>query len=404
MTVETLARTRAGSVTQLVCHPRLPLVAGLDAERPAVHIWDCGELRELGTVGADSTVYTDEEEDYGRDRVLRSPAVAWHPEDAQLVVTGEHDVVQWTPAGLTELDEVPPIAAYRYRCLAFSPDGQRLWAYPSSSGDEYSAWEGSDVLDLASGSVGAGPRWDTGVAVHPAGGLYATLCSDQGATLCVFARPDQTRLRRALILDADGYGPPMFSADGRYLAIRGNAYENSLEVFEFPSLHRVLATVLGEPNPGYPYPDEWLDQKNAWSRHNIAFGATLWLGTPNGTLIEVDIDNQQAVEHDILAGSPVKALCATPTGELVVATGAGELVLLATGSAPTQTADAELVRAFLDSTSDVPDDGDLEDNLDVTDGTRSWTPDDRAAVTTATDTDPPWLQLTAAINNARRQA
>ena len=39
---ETVARVRVGSgapVNQLVCHPRLPLVAGLDSERPA------GEIR-----------------------------------------------------------------------------------------------------------------------------------------------------------------------------------------------------------------------------------------------------------------------------------------------------------------------------------------------------------------------
>src|ERR1017187_8726803 len=42
---ETVARIRVGSgvpVEQLVCHPRLPLVAGLDSERPSVHVWDCG--------------------------------------------------------------------------------------------------------------------------------------------------------------------------------------------------------------------------------------------------------------------------------------------------------------------------------------------------------------------------
>ena len=80
-------------------------------------------------------------------------------------------------------------------------------------------------------------------------------------------------LSRALILDCDGYETPVFSADGRHFAIRGNAYDDSVEVFEFPSLTRVLATTLGEPSPGYPYPAEWLAQMRAWSRHNLAFGA-----------------------------------------------------------------------------------------------------------------------------------
>ena len=91
-----------------------------------------------------------------------------------------------------------------------------------------------------------------------------TFQSDQGATLGLFARVDQGStpaamrvLRRALILDCDGYQTPVFSADGRHLAIRGNAYDNSVEVFEFPSLTRVLATTLGDPSPGYPYPAEW---------------------------------------------------------------------------------------------------------------------------------------------------
>ena len=201
----------------------------------------------------------------------------------------------WTPAGLSELEGLPPTAAYR--SLAFSPDGHTLWASPSS-GDEGNAWESSDSLDLASGTVGAGPHGDTGVAAHPAGGLVAALCSDQGATLGLFARVDQEStpaamrvLRRALILDADGYETPILSADGRHFAIRGNAYENSLEAFEFPSLDRVLATTLGEPNPGYPYAQKWLDQMRAWSRHNIAFGAlpgVLWVATPTGTLVKVE--------------------------------------------------------------------------------------------------------------------
>lgn len=416
--METVARLRADSgvrVERLVCHPRVPLVAGLDSERPAVHIWDCGagKLHELGTVGAGSPVYGDV---FGWERAKRTPAVAWHPDQPLLVVAGEGAVVRWTPAGLTELAGLLPAAAYR--SLAFSPDGHALWASPSSR-DEGNAWESSDSVDLASGTVGVGPRWDTGVAAHPAGGLVATLCSDQGATLGLFARVDQDSrpaamrvLCRALILDADGYQTPVFSADGRHFAIRGNAYENSLEVFEFPSLVRVLATILGEPSPGYPYPQDWLEQYRAWSRHNIAFAAqpgVLWVGTPAGTLVEVDLDHQHVVEHDVLAGSPVTGLGATAAGELAVASGGGDLVLVSVraASAKVHAAGSDTLRAmvtaFLDATSEVPDDGHLETHLVVTDGERTWEPDDLAAVTTATATDPTWLQLQAAINNARGQ-
>lgn len=405
-----------------MCHPRLPLAAGLHAERPAVSVWECGpgQLHELGTTGADSTVYGDA---LGWERIRRTPAVAWHPEEPLLVVAGEGRTVRWTPTGLSELDGAPPTA--RYRSLAFSPNGRTLWASPSSDGED-DAWERSDVLDLASGTVSTGPRWDTGVAEHPAGGVLATLHSDQGATLGLFARVDEETaparmrvLRRALILDADGYETPVFSADGRHLAIRGNAYGNSLDVFAFPSLHRVLATTLGEPSPGYPYPPEWLEQMRAWSRHNIAFGArpgVLWIGTPTGTLVELDLDlgldGQQAVEHDVLAGSPVAALAATATGEFLVAGRGGDLVLLSvrgdSAQAPAMDGDTAraTVTAFLDTTSDVPDvpeGGDLEAHLVVTDGARTWEPDDLEAVNTATATDPSWLQLQAAVNTARDQ-
>jgi hypothetical protein len=215
-----------------------------------------------------------------------------------------------------------------------------------------------------------------------------------------------------VILDVDGYQTPIFSADGRHFAIRGNAYENSLEVFEFPSLDRVLATTLGEPNPGYPYPHEWLEQMFTWSRHNIAFGVepgVLWVGTPTGTLVEIDLDDQRGVEHDVLAGSPVTGLGATATGELVAASGEGDLVLLSVlaSSTKVRAADSDALRAtvaaFLDGTSEVPDGGDLETHLVVTDGARTWRPADLATVTTATAADPTWLQLQAAINNARNQ-
>jgi hypothetical protein len=219
-------------------------------------------------------------------------------------------------------------------------------------------------------------------------------------------------LRRALILDADGYQTPAFSTDGRRFAIRGNAYENSLEVFEFPSLSRLLAVTLGEPNPGYPRPQEWLAQMRAWSRHNIAFAArpgVLWVGTPAGALAEVDLDDKHVVTHDALAGCPVTALAATAAGELVAATGGSDLALLSvlTGSTKAPATDSGMARAtvtaFLDATAEVPGDGELETHLVISDGTRTWQPDDLAAVITATAADPAWLQLQAAINNARGQ-
>ncbi|MEU9167931.1 hypothetical protein AB0D34_09060 [Streptomyces sp. NPDC048420] len=414
--VETVARARVGSgtsVERLVCHPRLPLVAGLDSVRPAVHVWECGagQLRELGTVGAKSAVHDDNAPWL---RGQRTPGLTWHPEQPLLVVAGEDGTVRWTREGVADMEGLPPAA--RYSCAAFSPDGRTLWASPSSDGDG-DAWERSDVVDLASGAVATGRPWDTGVAEHPGGGLVTTLSSDQGATHVLFATVEHASgtavmrvRRRGLVLDCDGYETPVFSADGRHLAIRGNAYDNSVEVFAFPSLQRVLATTLGDPSPGYPYPDEWLKQMHSWSRHNLAFDSrrpgVLWVGTPRGTLVEVDMDGDHAAEHEVLAGSPVTALTVTATGELLVAGGDGELLLL---SVPAESLGSygdtarAAVAAFLDATSEVPDDGELEEHLVVTDGSRTWEPDDLTTVTTATGTDPTWLRLQAAINEVRDQ-
>ncbi|MGI5452625.1 hypothetical protein ACQEWB_05460 [Streptomyces sp. CA-249302] len=69
----------------------------------------------------------------------------------------------------------------------------------------------------------------------------------------------------------------------------------------------------------------------------------------------------------MLNGTPVTGLAATPTGDLVVATGAG----------------------------------DLETHLVLTDGTRTWDNADLAAVTAADASDPTWLRIQAAVNNIR---
>ncbi|MGC0379774.1 hypothetical protein [Streptomyces sp. SAI-229] len=198
------------------------------------------------------------------------------------------------------------------------------------------------------------------------------------------------------------------------MAIRGNAYDNSVEVFELPSLRRVLTTTLGDPSPGYPYPQEWLDQMKAWSRHNITFGprpGVLWIATPAGALVEVDLETQQAVEHDVLTRSRLSALAATANGELLVAGSGGELMLLSVLTGPTQTRTTSrdvsraAAMAFLGATAEIPDDGnDLETHLVLTNGTRTWEAEDLATVTAASATDPTWLQLRAAINKAQVQS
>jgi hypothetical protein len=402
-------------VGQLVCHPTLPLVAGLDSERAAVHVWEfsTGELHQRGTIGGDSAAYADTP-----SFEQRRPSAAWHPGEPLLLVTSAGAVVRWTPEGVSRMGGLAPGADYRY--VAFSPDGQTLWAWPSPEAMENEWDHCCDAIDLGSGRVRTGRGWDTGIAVHPGGGLVATLRSNQGMTLGVFARVDQDSrpavmrvLSRALILGCDGYTTPVFSADGGRFAIRSSVGGQFLEVFEFPSLSQVLYTTLGEPSPpGYPPPLEWREQMRAWSKHNIAFGVqpgVLWVGTPAGGLVEVDLDNQHAVEHDVLTGSRVTALCATAAGDLIAATGEGDLALIsvAADSAEPRAADGRsaqaLVAAFFDASSEVPDDVVLNKYLIVTNGDRTWNPDDLETVTTATETDPAWLRLRAAVNRVRAQ-
>jgi hypothetical protein len=166
-------------------------------------------------------------------------------------VTGVAGLRRWTPEGACGVAGVIPTAGYRD--VAFSPDGRTLWASPSSCVDEDEAWQRSDAVDLVTGAVRVGPRWDTAVVEHPGGGLVVMLCSDQGATEVLFARPHEgvparlRVLRHGIILDVDGYEAPVLSSDGRYIAVRGNAYVQSLDVFEFPTMRKVLHTTLGQP-------------------------------------------------------------------------------------------------------------------------------------------------------------
>src|SRR5262249_16236996 len=140
---EMVARIQVGRgtpVERLVCHPRLPLIAGADSERPVVHVWDYRAGRVLETVGADSAVYnysySVERTSSGRDPMWH-PDLAWHPHIPVLVVATPAGVVQWAPADQLRVDGIPPGAAYH--TVMFSPDGRALWAYPPS-GDIDDSW------------------------------------------------------------------------------------------------------------------------------------------------------------------------------------------------------------------------------------------------------------------------
>lgn len=401
-------------VERLVCHGRLPLIAGLDSARPAVHVWELGSggLQQLGIVDAGVVAYPPEVwKRYGL-----VPSLAWHPHEPRLAVTGAAGLQGWTPDGSFVVAGAAPSAAYRD--VAFSPDGRTLWASPTSTLDEDEAWQQSDALDLVTGALRVGPRWDSGVVEHPGGGLVVTLSSDQGATDVLFARPDDAVpasmriLRHAIILDADGYEAPVFSDDGRYLAVRGNAYVQSLDVFEFPTMRKVLHTTLGEPYPGYPYPPEWLEEQARWSRYNIAFAprsAVLLVGTSRGGIVEIDLDSGSVSEHHVVSG-PISALALMPTGQLVVADRTGQLAVVdAPGDAgrtirpPVATAARARVEEFLATTTELPHDADMDASLVRHDGQRAWGSDDLETVTTAKDTDPTWLRLQAAINSHRQE-
>ena len=308
-------------------------------------------------------------------------------------------MVSWTPDGVVEMDDLPPTAAYRV--VAFSPDGEGLWATPSSE-RKHEAWSEvyySDVLDPYSGTVHIGPGWHTGIAVHPSGELVATPQGDDiEGTIVVFARVDDEtapttmrRLDRVLNLNIDNYETPIFSVDGRHLAIRGYN-NNSLDVFGFPSLqHELTATIdLRGHQPEYaPRP------------HDIAFGAqpgVLWLGTTDGILVEIDLDEHHTTGHDVLNGHPATALATTSAGDLVVATANGDLLLLSAQAGPekTRTPDDDAVRAtataFLDTTTEIPDDTILRMSFDL----RTWELDKRAIAKKSA-----WLRLRAAIDNPR---
>ncbi len=75
---------------RLVCHPRLPLVVGIDTERFAARMWawDGGGLRELSAFFPSTP----------RNRLTwarRVLEVAWHPMEPTFVLAGPDGLLQW---------------------------------------------------------------------------------------------------------------------------------------------------------------------------------------------------------------------------------------------------------------------------------------------------------------------
>jgi hypothetical protein len=411
--VKRIALEGAGRLECAACHPSLPLVAGLAIDRPAVSVWSYeagGGARLLATVGDDERRY----DDYPLwERFGLTPSLSWHPDHPRLAIAGHHALLEWSPDALHAIHRGTDGARY----VAYSPDGDALWASPafggiaslSQSDDGPADWDHSVVIDLESDERRLAPPWDTGVAVHPGSDVVATLQSDQGATSILFARTMRDDrparfafLNRALILDADGYEPPVFSRNGQYLAVRGNAYENTLQVFEFPSLDLVLATTLGEGYPGHPVSDEWAEQYQSWSRHNIAFSpamGALLVGTPDGAVLEIDLANLEARRREIVPGERITTMTATQAGQLLACTEQGDLLLLGRPSAVTNDPTPQArVETFLKTALAVDGDRDLNSQLVLTDGSRAWTNEQLAATTTPEADDPMWLRFRAHIN------
>jgi hypothetical protein len=95
--------------------------------------------------------------------------------------------------------------------------------------------------------------------------------------------------------------------------------------------------------------------------HNIAFGAqpgVLWAGTAAGALIRANLNSGRAAMHHVLGGFPVTALSTMAGGDLIVATGEGDLALVSvTAAHPTALAlEASQARAaaFLAGTPRFP--------------------------------------------------
>lgn len=340
-----------GLLERLSCHPGLPLVAAVDATAPVVRVWDCGQeqMTLVRTIDADARPCPPGPPWQNEQDV---PALAWHPRDPVLLIATPGRLRRWGPEGIAVLDRLP--STINYQDLAFSPDGGTIWAAPAEDGPECE--QRSDILDPERGIVGSGPYWDAGLAEHPAGGLVVTLQNEQAETLGIFARidagpPATLRIqRKSLVLDFDGYRRPLFSPDGRYLAIRGNSYAHLLYLFAFPSLNQVGEIPLQDP---HPYGEH---TARGWAWDNIAFdrSGALWIATPDGSLVRHDLDTQAEQEFPVLDGTRITGLGTVATGHLVVAAGP-EMLLVAPPAGLQRTADPAVVQAFLRASEDLPE-------------------------------------------------
>jgi len=368
----TSVRLCDGTVFQRVlAHAQLPFLAGLTLESPAVQVWtwQSGTLVHVVTIdGEDDSADADGPHKYLRQDVRgrRLHTVAWHPKQAVLAVNRPDGVAMWSPErGVWRLPWTLPDwkseqtkeweaqCGVRYlNAIAFSPDGTELWCQGCA-------------IDVGIGAERMTPRWDTGVAVWPSGQLALSYMSDQSVTVGLFISVNAETtpatlsvLDCPLILEQDGYETPIISPDGRYLALRGGAYEVMLDVYELPGLNQVLGVSLAGPDSSFA-------EFGSWSSFNIAFGdsGALWVGTPQGTLVTLDVATTHAKEFEMSASGPVTSLARGIDG-ILVATGDGGLHLVRDSFGPSRLpTDTDVASQLLATSHNIPYDGSDPDGL-----------------------------------------
>ena len=127
------------------------------------------------------------------------------------------------------------------------------------------------------------------------------------------------------------------------------------------------------------------------------------MGSPTGRVLQIDLAGGPDVDHDVDGVDSISALTVTAAGEVLLGTGSGDLLLFRKFGQATTGTQVDLgpgrarVAAFVAATTDLPDDADLDDDLELTDGVSSWAGQELAGLTTASESDPVWLQMKAAI-------
>jgi WD40 repeat protein len=326
-------------------HPTLPLLATSDALHQAVHVWTWneGKMRLLASPG---------------DRTKKLPAsfsrgggveAAWHPTLPMLAVTGLGGVQLWDcsfDSGVRRVGSVGILPAEErtadrflytvseggapfgpvksqgtitrtppsYFYAAFSPLGRSLWASPSSDGVEFRS-------DWFTPEETAGEHfsyWDTEMVAHPEGVLVATFESEQMGTLLRFASVQPglfgdvlQPLRRALMMDVDGYEGLSFSPRGERFLFRGNAYDNACYLYDFPSLRvRCVLFFEGRKELEKKLPVSW--QRRRWSFFESADfapdGSSVLVGLSSGRLIDFELASQMVRSNVLLLDHPICSL------------------------------------------------------------------------------------------------